>query len=118
MQSFLSKWYSSNQGTIQDHGKLADFAYEFGGYCQFDLFGIENSYYQIKPTIDFSSDAQRIAMIESLVANKFEDKVLVAHDIHTKHRLVFNHQFGQKLDYCPKYYFFRKNLEAMDTSIS
>ena len=98
----FSKQYSSNQGTIQDHGKLADFASEFGGYCQFDLFGIENSYYQIKPTIDFSSDAQRIAMIESLVANKFEDKVLVAHDIHTKHRLVFNHQFGQKLDYCSK----------------
>ena len=39
--------------TIQDPGTLAEFAQEFGSYCQFDLFGIENSYYQIKPEIDF-----------------------------------------------------------------
>ena len=77
-----------HKGTIQDHGKLAEFASEFGSYCQFDLFGIENSYYQIKSTIDFPSDAQRIAMIQSLIGDKFEDKILMAHDIHTKHRLV------------------------------
>ena len=34
------------------------------------------------------SDAQRIAMIQSLIDEKFEDKILMAHDIHTKHRLV------------------------------
>jgi len=73
--------------TIQDHEKLSEFASEFGSYCQFDLFGIENSYYQIKSTIDFPSDAQRIAMIQSLIGDKFEDKILMAHDIHTKHRL-------------------------------
>ena len=39
--------------TIQDTGTLAEFATEFGSYCQFDLFGIENSYYQTKPEIDF-----------------------------------------------------------------
>ena len=39
--------------TIQDTGTLAEFAMEFGSYCQFDLFGIENSYYQTKPEIDF-----------------------------------------------------------------
>ena len=39
--------------TIQNPGTLAEFAREFGSYCQFDLFGIENSYYQIKPEIDF-----------------------------------------------------------------
>ena len=77
-----------NIGTIQDHGVLAEYASEFGSYCQFDLFGIENSYYQIKPSIDFMSDAQRIAMIQSLIDEKFEDKILMAHDIHTKHRLV------------------------------
>ena len=79
---------SSFKGTIQDHEKLSEFASEFGSYCQFDLFGIENSYYQIKSTIDFPSDAQRIAMIQSLIVDKFEDKILMAHDIHTKHRLV------------------------------
>ena len=75
-------------GTIQDDGILCDFATEYGSYCQFDLFGIENSYYQIKPTIDFFSDAQRISLIEGLIGNKFEDRILMAHDIHTKHRLV------------------------------
>ncbi len=74
--------------TIQDHGQLADFAKEFGSFCQFDLFGIENSYYQIKPTIDFPSDAQRIHLIEHLVREGYEDKILMAHDVHTKHRLV------------------------------
>ena len=78
----------SFKGTIQDHEKLSEFATEFGSYCQFDLFGIENSYYQIKSTIDFPSDAQRIAMIQSLIGDQFEDKILMAHDIHTKHRLV------------------------------
>ena len=39
--------------TIQDPNTLAEFATEFGSFCQFDLFGIENSYYQIKPEIDF-----------------------------------------------------------------
>ena len=72
--------------TIQDDGILADFATEFGSYCQFDLFGIENSYYQIKPSIDFFSDAQRLRLIEGLISNKFEDKILMSHDIHTKHR--------------------------------
>ena len=75
-------------GTIQDHGILADFATEYGSFCQFDLFGIENSYYQIKPSIDFFSDAQRLSLIEGLISNKFEDRILMAHDIHTKHRLV------------------------------
>jgi len=73
--------------TIQDPGTLAEFAKEFGSYCQFDLFGIENSYYQIKPEIDFFSDAQRIGLIQSLINEKFEDKILMAHDIHSKHRL-------------------------------
>ena len=74
--------------TIQDPQVLAEFATEFGCFCQFDLFGIENSYYQIKPCIDFPSDAQRIGLIQSLLDEKYEDKVLMAHDIHTKHRLV------------------------------
>jgi len=79
--------------TIQDPGTLAEFATEFGSYCQFDLFGIENSYYQTKPEIDFFSDAQRIGLIQSLISEKYEDKILVAHDIHTKHRLE---KFGGK----------------------
>ena len=77
-------------GTINDLGLLAEFTTEFGSYCQFDLFGIENSYYQIKPSIDFYSDAQRISLIESLIEDGFEDKILISQDIHTKHRTVSN----------------------------
>ena len=43
--------------------------------------------------IFFFSDAQRIGLIQSLIGEKFEDKILVAHDIHTKHRLE---KFGGK----------------------
>ena len=41
----------------------------------------------------FYSDAQRIGLIQSLIGEKYEDKILVAHDIHTKHRLE---KFGGK----------------------
>ena len=75
-------------GTIKDPGLLAEFANEFGCYSQFDLFGTENSYHQFKPSLDFPNDSDRISLIQSLIQEKFEDKILVSHDIHTKHRLV------------------------------
>ena len=75
-------------GTIAEPDLLLDFMTEYGCYCQFDLFGIENSYYQIKPSLDFPNDALRIALIQKLIDEKFEDNILVSHDIHTKHRLV------------------------------
>jgi len=88
-------------GTIPNHEELAEFA-STGVYLSFDLFGIEMSYYQVKiqalmnlkmviqlAKIDFPSDAQRMDMIASLIrGQKKEDRILLAHDIHTKHRLV------------------------------
>jgi phosphotriesterase-related protein len=52
------------------------------------LFGNECSFYQINPTADMPSDAQRIQKIMQLIEEKRSDRILVAHDIHTKHRLV------------------------------
>ena len=69
---------------------MAEFVNEYGCYCQFDLFGTENSYYQRKLALDYPNDAMRIAMIQNLINEQFENKILVAHDIHTKHRLVNN----------------------------
>lgn len=43
---------------------LSDFA-DLGTYCQFDLFGIELSYYQLAADCDFPSDAQRMDLIRS-----------------------------------------------------
>eukprot|EP00095_Tigriopus_kingsejongensis_P011940 maker-scaffold1303_size49631-snap-gene-0.17 protein:Tk11940 transcript:maker-scaffold1303_size49631-snap-gene-0.17-mRNA-1 annotation:"phosphotriesterase-like protein" len=76
--------------TIRDPKQLLELA-ETGIYCQFDLFGIETSYYQLAEEIDFPSDAQRMDMIKGLVDQGFGGKILIAHDIHTKHRLE---QFG------------------------
>jgi len=74
-------------GTIADREKLLEFA-GLGGYCEWDLFGIETSHYMLNSGFDMPSDAQRIASIKSLVDAGFGDRVVIGHDIHTKHRLV------------------------------
>lgn len=73
--------------TILDHGDLLEFA-KLGTYCQFDLFGTECSYYQLNNTGYMPSDEQRIQSIEMMLQEGYEDRVLMSHDIHTKHRLV------------------------------
>lgn len=57
-------------------------------YCQFDLFGIECSYYQLNQTTDMPSDAQRLDMIKWIKDDGRVSQILMSHDIHTKHRLV------------------------------
>lgn len=74
-------------GTIHDIDVLLEFA-KLGSYCQFDLFGTECSYYQLHTEMDMPSDAQRMDRIVHLVKEGFEDRILMSHDIHTKHRLV------------------------------
>ncbi|XP_071961211.1 N-acetyltaurine hydrolase-like isoform X2 [Antedon mediterranea] len=59
-----------------------------GCYLEYDLFGFECSYFQVKPKIDYISDAQRINLIKGLVDEGYADKIVIAHDIHTRHRLV------------------------------
>ncbi|XP_045159554.1 phosphotriesterase-related protein-like [Mercenaria mercenaria] len=73
--------------TISDIPQLLEFA-ELGCYVEYDLFGIECSYYQQTPTIDMPSDAERIQRIKFLIENGFQDKITASHDIHTKHRLM------------------------------
>ncbi len=46
------------------------------------------SLYQANPTFFMPSDQQRIRDIKLLLDNGYEDSVVVAHDVHTKHRLV------------------------------
>lgn len=59
-----------------------------GAYCQFDLFGVECSMYQLNLEVDMPSDAQRIQKILRLFKEGYDDRVLMSHDIHTKHRLI------------------------------
>ena len=56
-------------------------------YLEWDLFGIETSYYPLS-NIDMPSDSSRLDTIKRLVDEGFGDKVVIAHDICTKHRLA------------------------------
>ncbi|KAI5637486.1 phosphotriesterase family domain-containing protein [Phthorimaea operculella] len=73
--------------TIFDDAKFLEFA-DLGTYCQLDLFGIEVSYYQLNIETNMPSDSQRMDKIELLIKEGKADKVLMSHDIHTKHRLL------------------------------
>lgn len=66
-------------------------------YIQFDQFGVESSFYQLNSFIDIMSDAQSIRLIALLKQDKKLNRVLISHDIHTKHRLVciFQHFYNQ-----------------------
>ena len=59
-----------------------------GCYVEWDLFGREASYYTHDPKIDMPSDAKRIADIAWLSSQGFGDKIVVAHDICSKDRLL------------------------------
>lgn len=75
-------------GTIFDFDELLEFA-KLGCYLQYDLFGTESSYYQLNSSVDMISDGQRIENIMKLVNEGLVDRLLMSHDIHTKHRLVW-----------------------------
>lgn len=73
--------------TLLSDEELLEFA-NFGCYCQLDLFGTEVSWYQLNPNADMPSDAQRIDRLKLLKDEGKLDRILMSHDIHTKHRLV------------------------------
>jgi len=73
--------------TIQDIPDLLEFA-KLGCYIDYDLFGIETSHYQLWEQVDMPSDAQRIQRIKALLDEGYGDRVTLAQDIHTKHRLM------------------------------
>ncbi|XP_042672979.1 phosphotriesterase-related protein [Centrocercus urophasianus] len=73
--------------TIFDTKKLLEFA-KLGCYLEYDLFGTEFIYYHFQPDIDMPSDNDRIARIHMLIDEGYEDRMLMAHDVHTKNRLM------------------------------
>jgi len=70
--------------------KLEDFkrVAESGCYVEWDLFGTEQSYYGANPKIDMPNDATRMDQIAYLASEGFGDKMVVAHDICSKSRLI------------------------------
>ncbi|XP_072296978.1 N-acetyltaurine hydrolase [Eucyclogobius newberryi] len=73
--------------TIFDEGELLEFA-QLGSYLEYDLFGTEMLTYPYNTDVDMPSDSQRVKTLAFLVKEGYEDKILVAHDIHTKNRLT------------------------------
>ncbi|XP_055628719.1 phosphotriesterase-related protein [Toxorhynchites rutilus septentrionalis] len=73
--------------TLMHSEDLLEFA-KLGTFCQFDLFGTECSYYQLNPSSYMQSDEQRLEQIQTLINSGYEKRILMSHDIHTKHRLV------------------------------
>ena len=87
--------------TFLDTKDLLQFSKNYGTYLEYDLFGIEVSYYQFAAQLDMPNDAQRIDKIQSLLSEGFGDRVVIAHDIHTPHRLTKfgGHGYAHILDY-------------------
>ncbi|XP_060048211.1 phosphotriesterase-related protein isoform X6 [Erinaceus europaeus] len=73
--------------TILDKKELLEFA-QLGCYLEYDLFGTEVLTYQFSQDIDMPDDNKRIRRVRFLVEEGYEERILVAHDIHTKHRLM------------------------------
>ena len=73
--------------TVFQHSTLKQVA-ESGCYIEWDLFGREQSYYTADLTVSMPSDATRMDQIARLISDGYGDKIVVAHDICTKHRLL------------------------------
>ena len=58
-----------------------------GCYMEWDLFGREESFYPLNPNIDLPNDAKKMDDISWICDQGYGDKVVVAHDICSKHRL-------------------------------
>lgn len=59
-----------------------------GCVLEWDLFGQETWHYPMNPAIDMPSDAQRLETIRWCIAQGLRERIVIAHDICTKHRLA------------------------------
>jgi phosphotriesterase-related protein len=73
--------------TIADRTRMKRLA-ESGCMIEFDLFGMENSYYPWSLPVDMPNDAGRISWLQWLIAEGHGDQLLASHDICFKHQLV------------------------------
>jgi len=73
--------------TIADVGAVLDLA-QTGIWLEYDLFGLENSYYPYNPSFDMPNDGGRMAHVLALIAAGHRDQLLLSHDIAYKTSLV------------------------------
>ncbi|HKZ04603.1 MAG TPA: aryldialkylphosphatase [Methylomirabilota bacterium] len=79
--------------TIADRKHLMDLA-QTGCYLEYDLFGLETSYYPYNPDFDMPNDGGRMAQILRLIEDGHARQVLMSHDIAYKHCLTRWGGFG------------------------
>jgi phosphotriesterase-related protein len=72
--------------TIFDPAILSETA-AAGSYLEYDLFGHDSPYYPLAPETYMPGDHQRIDQIASLIDQGYGDRVVLAHDVCSKHRL-------------------------------
>jgi phosphotriesterase-related protein len=72
--------------TIFDPKILAETA-ATGAYLEYDLFGHDSPYYPLAATTHMPGDHERIEQIGCLLADGYEDRLVLAHDVCSKHRL-------------------------------
>jgi phosphotriesterase-related protein len=73
--------------TIADVQAVIDLA-QTGMWLEYDLFGLENSYYPYNPSFDMPNDGGRMAHVLALVQAGLGDRLLLSHDIAYKTSLV------------------------------
>jgi phosphotriesterase-related protein len=73
--------------TISDVRAVIDLA-QTGIWLEYDLFGLENSYYPYNPSFDMPNDGGRMAHVLALIAAGHHDRLLLSHDIAYKTSLV------------------------------
>jgi phosphotriesterase-related protein len=73
--------------TIADIKAVIDLA-RTGLWLEYDLFGLENSYYPYQPSFDMPNDGGRMAHVLALIDAGHQDQLLLSHDIAYKTSLV------------------------------
>jgi phosphotriesterase-related protein len=73
--------------TIADVSAVIDLA-QTGMWLEYDLFGLENSYYPYNPSFDMPNDGGRMAHVLALIDAGHQDQVLMSHDIAYKTSLT------------------------------
>ncbi len=73
--------------TVFERSTLAAMG-QSGCYFEWDLFGSESSYYRHNPTIHHPNDATKLDDIQWLISEGYGERIVIAHDICSKHRLL------------------------------
>jgi phosphotriesterase-related protein len=72
--------------TILDVEPLLRLA-ETGVVLEFDMFGVENTYYPLNEAVDLPNDGMRLRLIRALLDHGHLDQVVISHDIDCRTRL-------------------------------